>query len=901
MPADPLVAERPMDIDSTTRATPSVTRRADYAPPAYRVDSVELTFDLHEDRTIVTAHSVIHACDDQAPVPPSLRLDGIGLELEALVLDGRALAPSEYTVDAEGLTITRVPRQFTLEVVTIIHPEANTALEGLYKSSGNFCTQCEARGFRKITYFLDRPDVMARYTTTIIADRAKYPVLLSNGNRGECGPVTGKHAQDRHFATWVDPWPKPSYLFALVAGNLVCARDTFTTMSGREVGVEVWVEQHNLDKCDHALASMKRAMRWDEEAFGREYDLDAYMIFSADDFNMGAMENKGLNVFNSKYVLAKAETATDADFEAIEAVIAHEYFHNWTGNRVTCRDWFQLSLKEGLTVFRDQQFTADMTSKAVKRIADVRTLRSHQFPEDGGPLAHPVRPDAYIEISNFYTATVYEKGAEVIRMMHTLLGPEKFRAGMDLYFERHDGQAATCDDFAQAMQDASGVDLTLFRRWYSQAGTPEVTATTAFDAPAQRFTLTLTQHTAPTPGQPDKQPLQIPVRMSLLDGDGKPLPLRLAGAAAPAGTEVVLSLTEAQQRFDFEDLPSAPVPSLLRGFSAPVKLNLDCGDAELAFLMGHDDDPFNRWEAGQRLATRILLGAVAAFRAGQPIELPGAFIDAFGRTLADPALDGRFKALALTLPDFTFLGEQMAQIDVEGLHAAREAVVSQLARAHGEALAQAYQANEASGPYRNDGASVARRALRNTCLAYLSRTGAPDALAHALRQFDSANNMTDQIAALSCIVDVPGQARQRALDAFHAQWQADPLVIDKWLALQARSEAPDALAQVRALMNHPAYDARNPNRIRALVGVFCHGNPLRFHQADGSGYAFLREQVLKLDRQNPQVASRMLGALNRWRKYDPQRQALMRAELQAIAAQETLSKDVYEVATKALG
>ena len=889
-----------MDINSSTPASPSVTRLADYTPPPYRVDSVELTFDLHEDHTTVTACSVIHACDDHARVPPPLRLDGIGLELDALVLDGRALDPSEYTVDAEGLTIARVPRQFTLEVVTVIHPETNTALEGLYKSSGNFCTQCEARGFRKITYFLDRPDVMARYTTTLIADRAKYPVLLSNGNRGATGPATGKNAEGRHFATWVDPWPKPSYLFALVAGNLVCARDTFTTMSGREVGVEVWVEQHNLDKCAHAIASMQRAMRWDEQAFGREYDLDAYMIFSADDFNMGAMENKGLNVFNSKYVLAKAETATDADFEAIEAVIAHEYFHNWTGNRVTCRDWFQLSLKEGLTVFRDQQFTADMTSKAVKRISDVRTLRSHQFPEDGGPLAHPVRPDAYIEISNFYTATVYEKGAEVIRMMHTLLGPEKFRAGMDLYFERHDGQAVTCDDFAQAMQDASGVDLSLFRRWYAQAGTPEVTATAAYDAREQRFTLTLTQHCAPTPGQPQKQPLHVPVRVALLAADGSPMPLRLAGATSGA-TETVLSLTEARQCFVFEGVPSAPVPSLLRGFSAPVKLNVEYSDAELAFLMGHDDDSFNRWEAGQRLSTRILLGAVESFRAGRAIELPGAFIEAFGRTLADSALDGRYKALALSLPDFTFLGEQMAQIDVEGLHAAREAVVSQLARAHRAALEQVYEANRTPGAYRHDGESIARRALRNTCLAYLSRAGTPDALGLALAQFDSANNMTDQVAALSCIVDVPGEARERALASFYEQWKADPLVIDKWLALQARSEAPDALAQVRALMGHPAYDARNPNRIRALVGVFCHGNPLRFHQADGSGYAFLREQVLRLDRQNPQVASRMLGALNRWRKYDPQRQALMRAELQAIAAQETLSKDVYEVATKALG
>ena len=896
-----------MDINASTPAAPSTTRLSDYEPPAYLVDSVELTFELFEDRTEVSAYSVFHARDEQATSPRPLRLDGVDLELQAVVLDGRALDPSEYRVDAEGLTIARVPQQFTLEVVTLIHPEKNTALEGLYKSSGNFCTQCEARGFRKITYFVDRPDVMARYTTTIIADRAKYPVLLSNGNRGASGPATGAGSEGRHFATWVDPWPKPSYLFALVAGDLVCAGDTFTTMSGREVGLEVWVERHNLDKCAHALASMQRAMRWDEEAFGREYDLDAYMIFSADDFNMGAMENKGLNVFNSKYVLAKAETATDADFEGIEAVIAHEYFHNWTGNRVTCRDWFQLSLKEGLTVFRDQQYTADMTSKAVKRINDVRTLRSHQFPEDAGPLAHPIRPDAYIEISNFYTATIYEKGAEVIRMMHTLLGAEKFRAGMDLYFERHDGQAVTCDDFAQAMQDASGIDLRVFRRWYGQAGTPELKATGSHDAATQRYTLHLAQHTAPTPGQPQKLPLHVPVRLSLLDGSGARIRLRLAspaGGPAPLddlGTEGVLSLTEAEQQFVFEQVAAPPVPSLLRGFSAPVKLAIDYSDADLAFLMGHDDDPFNGWEAGQRLSTRILLDAVQTFRNGHPIVVSPAFIDAFGRTLADARLDGRYQALALTLPDFTYLGELMPVIDVEGLHAAREAVVRQVALAHRSVLEGVYRANLTPGVYAHDAQSINRRALKNTCLGYLSRTGAPDALDLALAQFDSANNMTDQITALSCIVDVPGPARSRALAAFHAQWSADPLVMDKWLALQARSEAPDALTQVRALMTHPIYDPRNPNRIRALIGAFCNGNPLRFHEADGSGYAFLREQVLRLDRQNPQIASRLLGTMNRWRKYDASRQALMQGELRAIVAQTPLSKDVFEVASKALG
>ena len=687
-----------------------------------------------------------------------------------------------------------------------------------------------------------------------------------------------------------------------MAGDLVCARDRFVTRSGREVGLEVWVEPHNLDKCAHALASMQRAMRWDEEVFGREYDLDAYIIFSADDFNMGAMENKGLNIFNSKYVLARPDTATDADYEAIEAVIAHEYFHNWTGNRVTCRDWFQLSLKEGLTVFRDQQFTADMTSAAVKRILDVRTLRSHQFPEDAGPLAHPVRPDAYIEISNFYTATVYEKGAEVIRMMHTLLGPEAFRAGMDLYFERHDGQAVTCDDFARAMQDASGVDLDRFRRWYAQAGTPRLRARTRWNAATGEYTLALEQQTAPTPGQSAKLPLHLPVRVSLIDrASGRARPLVVDGQ--PLGTtEVVLSLTEATQAWVFSGLDAEPVPSLLRGFSAPVALADELGDDDLAFLMGHDDDPFNRWEAGQRLAVRVILSGVDSLRAGRQVEVPDGYVRAFGLTLGASDLDGRYRALALSLPDFTYLGEQMAEVDVERLHASREAVVRALAQRHRDTFARLWSTLAPDGAYRNDGASIARRALRNACLGYLCRGDGPDARAPAYEQFREADNMTDQIAALACIAEGErSDARERALDAFYRQWSGEPLVMDKWFALQARSESPDALAHVRALMSHPAYDPRNPNRIRALVGSFCHGNPLRFHAADGSGYDFLREQVLRLDRQNPQVASRLVGARNRWRKYDPARQARMREALREIVGQAGLSRDVYEVASKALG
>ena len=884
------------DVNSTAAAVPAVIRLSDYAPPDYSVDTIDLTFDLREEGTRVTARSAIRARMPGSGAP--LRLDGVGLELESIRVDGRALSAHEYVRDDTGLLLPEPPASFVLEVVTVIHPARNTALEGLYLSGGSFCTQCEAQGFRKITYSIDRPDVMARYSTTLVADRVRYPVLLSNGNRAGAGEA----GSGRHWARWEDPWPKPSYLFALVAGDLVCARDRFVTRSGREVGLEVWVEPHNLDKCGHALASMQRAMRWDEEAFGREYDLDAYIIFSADDFNMGAMENKGLNIFNSKYVLARPDTATDADYEAIEAVIAHEYFHNWTGNRVTCRDWFQLSLKEGLTVFRDQQFTADMTSAAVKRIHDVRTLRSHQFPEDAGPLAHPVRPDAYIEISNFYTATVYEKGAEVIRMMHTLLGPRAFRAGMDLYFARHDGQAVTCDDFAQAMQDASGVALSRFRRWYAQAGTPQLRASGCWDASAGEYRLTLEQHTAPTPGQPEKQPLQIPVRVALIDrASGRAQPLVIDGQPA-GGSETVLSLLDARASWTFSGLAAEPVPSLLRGFSAPVRLMGDVSDEDLAFLMGHDDDPFNRWEAGQRLAVRVVLGGVEALRVGREVEVPEAFIHAFGLTLDAPGLDGRYRALALSLPDFVYLGEQMAEIDVERLHASREAVVRALARRHRAAFASTWSALVPDGPYRNDGASIARRALRNACLAYLCRSGEPDARAPAYEQYRAADNMTDQIAALACIAEgEEDDARAAALEAFYRQWSREPLVMDKWFALQARSESSGALAHVRALMAHPAYDPRNPNRIRALVGTFCHGNPLRFHAPDGSGYAFLRDEVLRLDRQNPQIAARLLAALNRWRKHDAARQALMRGALRAIADQPGLSRDVYEVATRALG
>jgi aminopeptidase N len=885
-----------MPVSAQSPAAPAVTRLADYTPPDWLVDTVELEFELGEEGTSVRSKLAIRVNPAGGGAVRPLVLDGTQLELLALRLDGRALAPAEYALGEETLTLACVPAAFTLEVETRIHPETNTALEGLYRTGGTFCTQCEARGFRKITYYPDRPDVMAKFTTAIVAERARYPVLLSNGDRIAAEDLPG----GRHRVVWRDPYAKPCYLFALVAGDLVRVADTYTTRSGRRVALELYVAAHNRDQCAHALASLARAMRWDEEVYGLEYDLDTYMIYSADDFNMGAMENKGLNIFNSKYVLARPETATDADYEGIEGVIAHEYFHNWTGNRVTCRDWFQLSLKEGLTVFRDQQYTADRTSQAVKRIGDVRTLRSHQFPEDAGPMAHPVRPDQYLEISNFYTATVYEKGAEVIRMMHTLLGEQGFRRGMDLYFARHDGQAVTCDDFVQAMQDASGVELDLFRRWYAQAGTPELAARGAYDAQARSYTLTFTQRTPPTPGQPDKLPLHIPVRLGLLSRDGIDLPLRLEGEAAAAGTMRVVSVTAAEQSFRFVDVPEPPLPSLLRGFSAPVRLRYEYSDGELAFLAGHDSDPFNRWEAGQQLAVKTMLALIEDQRAGRALAEPEALAAVYARTLADPVLDQRYRALALTLPDTIYLGELVEVIDPDAIHAVRQFVTRALALRLRAAFTAAYEENRDRGPYRNDPESIGRRTLKNLCLGYLTRLGEPGEVARAVEQFDRADNMTDQIAALGCLADLDTPEREPAFARFYERWQGEALVIDKWLALQSRSELPGTLDRVRALLAHPAYDGRNPNRIRAVIGSYCHGNPLRFHAADGAGYAFLREQVLALDARNPQVAARLVSAFNRWKKYDPRRQALMRRELETIVAREPLSKDVYEIASKAL-
>ena len=874
---------------------PAVTiYRHDYTPPAYLISQVELRFELGEEGTRVASRLQLRR--NPAGSGGALVLAGRQLELTGLRLDGRTLSAGDYVVDAESLTIAVVPEIFTLEVETLIHPERNTSLEGLYTSSGNVCSQCEAQGFRKITYYLDRPDVMARFTTTIVADRSRYPVLLSNGNPVARGELEG----GRHFVTWEDPFPKPSYLFALVAGDLIKIEDSFVTASGRRVALQIFVEARNRDKCDHAMVSLKKAMAWDEAVFGLEYDLDIYMILAVDDFNMGAMENKGLNVFNSKYVLARPDTASDLDYQGIEGVIGHEYFHNWTGNRVTCRDWFQLSLKEGLTVFRDQEFSADMTSRAVKRINDVRLLRNGQFPEDAGPMAHPVRPESYEEINNFYTSTVYNKGAEVIRMLHTLLGAAAFRRGMDLYFARHDGQAVTCDDFAAAMADASGVDLEQFKLWYSQSGTPELTASGHFDAAAQSYTLRLRQHCPATPGQPHKLPFHMPVAVGLLDPRGNDLPLQLAGEAAAAATTRVLDLRRAEQSFVFVGLAEQPVASLLRGFSAPVRLKADSSEAELAFLMAHDSDAFNRWEAGQQLATRLLLTLVAEVQAGRPLQLDPLFAEAFARTLSDREADPALLALALLLPSETVLAEEMTVADPVAVRAAREWLRRSLAAELRQEFRARYAELQEAGPYRPEGPAVGRRSLKNLCLAYLVSLGDEQNVALALEQFQRGDNMTDVSAALATLAGYPGPERELALAAFYQRWQNEPLVVDKWLTLQAMALHPAVLDEVRGLLAHPAFTLHNPNKVRALIGAFAQGNPAAFHAADGAGYSFLAEQVLALDGLNPQVAARMVAAFNRWRKYDSGRQALMRAELERILAAPGLSRDVREIVAKAL-
>ncbi len=870
--------------------------RKEYSAPDYRVASIDLRFELGEDSTVVTSRMALRSENAASHGIRPLVLNGKNLILRGLLLDGTPLEQERYSVTADLLTIHEVPSAFTLEVTTEIRPQDNTSLEGLYRSNGMFCTQCEAEGFRAITWYPDRPDVLTLFTTTIIADKERYPVLLSNGNL----QAHGELPDGRHFATWHDPFKKPSYLFALVAGDLVCIEDCFTTCSGRDVALRIYVHEQNRDKCDHAMHSLKKAMRWDEQVYGREYDLDVYMIVAVDDFNMGAMENKGLNVFNSCYVLASPATATDDDYHAIEEVIAHEYFHNWSGNRVTCRDWFQLSLKEGLTVFRDQQFSADMQSRGVKRIEDVRNMRTSQFAEDGGPMAHPVRPDSYIEINNFYTATVYNKGAELVRMQHTMLGSERFRRGMDLYFERFDGQAVTVDDFVQTMAEAGAINLDQFALWYSQAGTPQLKVSGAYNAADKTFTLTVRQSCPATPGQPDKQALHIPLNLGLLGSNGEELPLTLSGEAVRSDTSRVLHMHATEETFSFTGLAEEPVPALLRGFSAPVKLEYPYRHDQLALLMAHEPDPFCRWEAGQQMAGQVILGLVADVQHGAGLTLDPAFAHAFRSILTCGHPDRAFLAETLTLPSEKYLAELVQVIDPAAIHAARQFVIRTLATQFRDDF-QAVRAQCLSEqPYSpDDGRSGARR-LANLCLAYLTSNGGQVEIALCHEQYRRADNMTDSIGALSPLVSCDCPERRIALDDFYRRWQGERLVVDKWFSLQARSTLAGTLIELQTLLEHPAFELTNPNRLRSLVGVFSQGNQVRFHEPDGSGYRFLADQLLRLIPVNPQVSARLLAPLTTWRRFEEGLSILMQQQLQRILAVPNLPRDVYEVVTKSL-
>ena len=880
-----------------TQDTPQTISLADYAPPSFLIDTVDVDVNFQPGEALVTAQLSVRRNPAVKTSNDPLVLDGEELELVSISLDGVPMTPDRYHLSTGHLTLVDLPDAFRLETVTRIHPDSNTRLSGLYLSANGYFTQCEAQGFRRITWFMDRPDVMSRYTVTLHADKAAFPQLLANGNPVASGDEKG----GRHWAKWHDPFPKPCYLFAMVAARLDVLRDSYRTTSGREVRLAIFVEPGKLDQCGHAMSALKKSMHWDEQTFGLECDLDHYMIVAVGDFNMGAMENKGLNIFNTKYVLARQDVATDIDYENIDRVVAHEYFHNWTGNRVTCRDWFQLSLKEGLTVFRDQEFGADMHHRSVARIREVRGLRAAQFPEDSGPMAHPVRPASYIEINNFYTATVYQKGAEVVRMIQTLIGKPAFRRGMDLYFARHDGQAVTCDDFVAAMADASGADFSQFMRWYEQAGTPHVAATGRYDAANHRYILSLSQSCATAPGQAPKQLYQIPVAVGLVGPDGQDLPLRLAGDdSGTRASQIVLSLCGETQEFIFEDVAVEPIPSLLRDFSAPVVLEYAYSDADLAHLMAHDGDPFNRWEAGQRLASRLIIAATAALEAGGTPVWPASFAQAAARVLADAETDPAFAAEALSLPSEATLAEQLEVVDPDALHAARSGLRRFLAEQMGAELLACYQRLAPKGGYRPDLAEVGRRALRNVCLGYLCEADSPSSRALARQQFDTADNMTDQFASLSVLAQGEGEERQQSLDAFYQRWQGEALVVDKWLQVQATSRRPSVLNEVRGLVEHPAFDLRNPNKVYALLRAFG-SNHVYFHAADGSGYRFLAEQTHKLDAVNPQVASRVARCFDRWRKFDAGRQAHARAALEMLRNHPGLSSDLFEIVGRQLG
>ena len=870
--------------------TPQPIRLSEYRPPAFLIDEVALDFDLEPSATRVKARLKVRR-NGEGDEP--LVLDGVRLKLQSVAIDGRALSDADYALSAEQLSIPSLPDAFVLETEVEIDPKGNSALEGLYMSGGRFCSQCEAEGFRKITYWPDRPDVLSRFTVRMQADKAAYPRLLSNGNLLEAGELDG----GRHYALWNDPFPKPCYLFALVAGELDVLEDSFLTMSGRKVDLRIYVDPGQAGRAAYAMDALKRSMRWDEEAFGREYDLDLFMIVAVRDFNFGAMENKGLNIFNSSLLLADSDTATDGNYERIEGVIAHEYFHNWTGDRITCRDWFQLCLKEGLTVFRDQSFSADQRSAAVQRIKDVRALRARQFAEDAGPLAHPVRPSSYLKIDNFYTATIYEKGSELIRMLRTLLGAEEFRRGMDLYFARWDGTAATVEQFVECFAEVSGRDLSDFFGWYGQAGTPELSIATRYDAAAEALELELSQRTAPTPGQPDKRPLPIPVRVGLLDEDGKPQAFRAPGASV-AAEDAVLVLEGERSVFRLEGVAARPVLSALRGFSAPVKLSADTPPQDRYVLLAADPDLFNRWEAGQGLARELIM---ARARGGADEAGEARFAAALGRAITDQSAEPAFTALMLELPEEGDLALAMAPgADPQAIHAAREHLRARLAATLRSELERLHETFAVSGPFSPDAESAGRRAVANAALELLAADPVPQTVQRAQRHFEDAANMTDAMGALEALKQVGGAPFDNALEAFYARWKHEPLVVDKWFGVQARAPGSHALERVAALTRHPAFDAKTPNRLRAVVSNFSQANPSAFHDPSGAGYRFLADQILEVDRFNPMVAARLIEPLGNFRRYAPALGALMRAELERIAAAEGLSKNVYELATRAL-
>ncbi|UTF61947.1 aminopeptidase N [Gilvimarinus sp. DA14] len=886
---------------------PGTVYLKDYQPPAYEIEKTYLDVEIFRGETFVKAELDLVRAGTTAVA--ELALAGEQLELLDIAVDGVPLDPSQYRVEEGGLVLLNPEARFQLQTRVRICPEQNSSLEGLYRSRTIYCTQCEAEGFRKITYYLDRPDVMSDFTTRISADKTECPVLLSNGNLLDSGELEG----GRHFALWHDPHKKPCYLFALVAGNLSAVEDTFTTASGRAVELKIYVEAKDLDKCDHAMTSLKNAMRWDEEVYGREYDLDIFMIVAVDDFNMGAMENKGLNIFNTSCVLAKRETTTDAGFQRVEGVVAHEYFHNWSGNRVTCRDWFQLSLKEGFTVYRDAEFSADMGSPTVKRVEDVAILRTHQFAEDAGPMAHPIRPASYMEISNFYTLTVYEKGCEVVRMLANLLGPALFRKGTDLYFERHDGQAVTTEDFVQALADVSGRDFSLFQNWYNQAGTPELSVSDSYDENTREYTLSISQYTPPTPECSDKQPFHIPIAMGLL-GDAGELALKLKDETPedlPAdNTHRVLELTQAEQQFVFTDLPEKPVPSLLRGFSAPVKLNYQYSRDDLVKLALHDSDGFNRYEASQKLALAVIEDALKAYHCGdlQDFSPDTRLLQVYRELLQESGLDQAMLGYMLTLPSEGYIAEQQQVVDPLAIHAARRFLAAFVADNLQAELLQRAQSFDPSLDYRPVAADIAARLIRNTALDYLMINPNQEVLDICLKQLEQANNMTDELAALTALVNCDASGvkilAERQLEAFYQKWQHEPLVINSWLALQARNASPGGLARVQALLNHPAYDGTNPNKIRSVIGVFSNANPVNFHggtdQDPAAGYRFLADQIIALDKKNPQIAARLMTPLTRWRRFDATRGQAMRDELSRIKSAPGLSPDCNEIATKSL-